>query len=80
MTVIDHIMTMSIPELAKADERELMDAIRQSVTIHHEMFSRILKSGSAITPTFVELFEDLGNVYLSYSEELARRLPKVKIE
>lgn len=77
MANISDIMTYNITELDDPESAALLNEIRQSLMIHQEMFNRII-NGNAISPTFVDFFEDLGNVYLNYSEQLAQRLSRTR--
>jgi len=59
---------------------ELIVSIKTSVIIHKEMFLRLINDSRGSEFSLVELLEDVGNIYLNYSEILSAAIQNSKVE
>ena len=63
-----------------ATTQELISSIRTAVLIHQQLFLRVISGAEQNSPILVELLEDVGNIYLDYSESLSRTLYSAKVK
>ncbi len=77
----------NLPDLKQIDAATIMDFFRaylqQVVTLHTATFQKLLFEGEGVSLELAELFEDVGNTYISISESISthhlqRRASQIK--